>query len=222
MRIAILGSAPSSLSLAPFDDPSWKIWACSPGAAPSLRRCDEFFELHRWNQPWLTNEYRRFLAEFKGERVHMIDALPEVPKSVAYPRDEMVRQFGKYFFTSTPAWMLAMAITLKPDEIGLWGIDMATKDEYAEQKPGCLHFLELAQERGIKVTLPAESDLHCPAPLYGFCEQDPKYIKLTTRLDELRNRRAFHEEQIAQHTRASLMLAGSIDDLEYVTRTWAH
>ena len=33
-KIAILGTAPSSMALAPFKDPAWSIWACSPGAFP--------------------------------------------------------------------------------------------------------------------------------------------------------------------------------------------
>src|SRR3990167_6788901 len=30
-KIAVIGTAPSSRMLAPFNDPSWKIWSCSPG-----------------------------------------------------------------------------------------------------------------------------------------------------------------------------------------------
>lgn len=218
-RIAILGTAPSSLKYAPFNDPSWEIWACSPGVIPHLKRCDEFFELHRWGQEWLTDDYRKYLGSCKHP-VWMINPLPEVPTSRAYPKAEMLREFGPHWFTSTPAWMLALAIVQKPAEIGIYGIDMATNSEYAEQRPGCTRFMEIARERGIDVTLTAHTDLHCPPPLYGFSEVDPKFIKFTSRLEELKARRAYHEEQIAQHTKLSLMLAGGIDDMEYVTRTW--
>ena len=69
MKIALVGSAPSSVRLAPFDDPSWDIWGCSPGAYPvfAQKRVDMFFELHRWEPPvvgradqqvpWFTPEY---------------------------------------------------------------------------------------------------------------------------------------------------------------------
>ena len=38
LKIALVGTAPSSRMLAPYNDPSWKIWGCSPGAtaAPAL------------------------------------------------------------------------------------------------------------------------------------------------------------------------------------------
>ena len=44
-KIAILGSAVSSVGLAPFKDPDWEIWGCSP-ANRDLPRCDVWFELH--------------------------------------------------------------------------------------------------------------------------------------------------------------------------------
>jgi hypothetical protein len=48
MKIAVLGSAPSSVLKAPFGDASWEIWACSPGAYPHLSRITQFWEVHRW------------------------------------------------------------------------------------------------------------------------------------------------------------------------------
>src|SRR5215467_5742575 len=33
-KVAIIGTAPSSRMLAPFNDPTWDIWVCSPGNMP--------------------------------------------------------------------------------------------------------------------------------------------------------------------------------------------
>src|SRR5215467_9147402 len=33
-KVAIIGMAPSSRMLAPFNDPTWDIWVCSPGNMP--------------------------------------------------------------------------------------------------------------------------------------------------------------------------------------------
>jgi hypothetical protein len=183
------------------------------------KRVDAWFELHRWGQDWLTGPYREFLA--RQPLVYTLEAVPEVPKADLFPWQELVRQFGPYFFTSTPAWMLAHAITLKPDEIGLWGIDMAANGEYDAQKPGCLHFIELARDRGIKITTPAESDLLAPPPLYGVCEMDPKMIKWQVRDDELARRRQAVEQQIETLTKESLFLAGALDSHRYTMRTWS-
>jgi hypothetical protein len=78
--IAIIGSAPSSTLLAPFKDPAWSIWACSPGsfAAIASQRADVWFELHRWlpyqpgqigapgTRQWFSPEFTAFLQQFAG------------------------------------------------------------------------------------------------------------------------------------------------------------
>src|SRR3981189_2150960 len=46
LKVALIGTAPSSRMLAPYNDPSWKIWACSPGNMNVLPRVDVWFELH--------------------------------------------------------------------------------------------------------------------------------------------------------------------------------
>lgn len=242
MKIAIVGSAPSSAPLAPYDDPEWTIWGCSPAATRYTRRVDEWFEIHRWGQDWLDQGYRDCLANL-GKPVHMIEPVPEIPTSVAYPKDEIVAEFGRDFFTSTPAWMLALAIVritrrgpvhedtqglqryddgslASAPTIGLWGIDMASDDEYALQKPGCLFFRYIARQRGIKVTIPPESDLHTSPPLYGFDETNPMLVKLLSRQAELRERIAKADATIEQATREKLYLGGAEENVRYVINTW--
>ena len=78
MKVALMGSAPSSVQLGPFRDKSykefiggkpnlypqapfldqtWQIWGCSPGAFGIVPRSDRWFELHRWEpgaQTWFS------------------------------------------------------------------------------------------------------------------------------------------------------------------------
>ena len=79
-NIALLGTAGASMALAPFDDKSWAIWACSPGAYSicAQKRSDVWFEPHRWQpsepgkygapgtKPWFSPEFHQFLKEHKG------------------------------------------------------------------------------------------------------------------------------------------------------------
>lgn len=132
MKIALLGSAPSSIMKAPFKDASyaeylggkpqiqpptphieesWKIWACSPGAYGRVERCDAYFELHRWEpgQPWFSPEYCQFLREFKGP-VYTGGYVPELPTGEVYPIKEIEAEFTSYFLTSSLALMFALAI----------------------------------------------------------------------------------------------------------------
>lgn len=229
MRIALIGSAPSSLALAPFDDPSWTIWACSPGAYLSLKRVDAFFELHRFN-PNDPVWFREYVEWMKGLAcpLYMIEPLPEFPTSVAYPRAEMIERWGPNFFTSSLAWMAALALTQEGiEEIGFWGVDMAATEEYGLQKPGCLYFVEMARQMGVRVTTPPESDLLQPLPLYGIGEANPQRIKLMTRRAELQgkmNAAAAEAENLKNQweakIREQLYFQGAMEDCQYMLNTW--
>jgi hypothetical protein len=51
------------------------------------------------------------------------------------PRAAIVEHFGQYF-TSTPQWMMAHAIMRGFTDFAVYGIHLATEQEYREQRPG--------------------------------------------------------------------------------------
>ncbi len=258
VKIAIVGSAPSSVAMAPFGDPSWNIMGCSPGAFPYARRCDAWLELHRWEpgvigapetqKPWFTPEYVACMA--RQPLVWMERVVPEIPGSRELPVDRLVQRFGSAWFTSSVAYMLAMAIedilearakraedaavaaaaghvepvntaAQEPDTIVLWCVDMAATEEYGYQRAGCQHFCLLAHSLGIKVSVPPESDLMRPMPLYGIMESSHWHIKNTARLRELQGRLEYARQAIAGAQREEQFLLGAIDDIGYQMQTWA-
>lgn len=232
MKIALVGSSPSSIALAPYGDPEWTIWGCSTGAYPHLQRVDAFFEIHRWRpgEDGFTPGLIEWMAGLECP-VYMMEKRPEVPSSVAYPKDDILAKYPhplqRSFFTSSLAWMLALAIEQEPEEIGLWGVDMAASDEYGHQKPGCHYFILEAEKRGIKVTVPPQSCLLQPIPLYGLGESDPHRIKLEVRLKELHAHHAEASGKMAALDKAYRearelvsFYQGAIDDMQYHLNTW--
>lgn len=241
MKIAIMGSAPSSLRLAPFSDQTWQIWGCSPGLFPNVPRVDAWFELHRWEppvignpglqKPWFSPEYVMWMA---GQKlVWMRDKVKEIPNSHAYPEDHIRNMFGDYFFTSSIAWMMAMGIdqilaerekapegTVRQDAIGLFGVDMAADEEYGYQRAGCQYFISLANLLDIQIIVPPESDILRPMPGYGLAESDHWHIKLLERHRELQGRLAMCDQQLAQLNQQRHFLAGAISDNDYHLKTW--
>lgn len=225
------------MRLAPYADPSYEIWGCSPGTYPHASRVDQWFELHFWKpaNPCCEINYVKWMSQL-GKPVYMVRPVTEVPTSIAYPKEAVLNfvygtvtdregnsrpaRFNPNDFGSTLSWMLALAIMQKPDEIGLWGVDMAANEEYGPQKDGCLSLLHIAKSIGIKITLPHESDLIRPAPLYGYQEHDPYYIKLSERMTELDHRigDAMRREQQARDER--IFLQGARDDVVYTMKTW--
>jgi hypothetical protein len=57
-------------------------------------------------------------------------------------------------------------------------------------------------------------------PVYGICEWDHNYIKMTQRMREMNARRA-QLQQEGQNAQVNLAaVSGSIDDLNYMVNTW--
>jgi hypothetical protein len=255
MKIALIGSAPSSIKLGPYFDKSyaefvqgrqpkyppsqhieevWEIWGCSPGAFGQVARATRWFEVHRWEpgQPWFSPEYCQFLRDFKGP-VYTGGEIPEIQHHVVYPTARVEEEFSPYFLTSSLSLMMALAILeiedyrkAHPDHdhaedvIGMWGVDMAATEEYGYQRAGCQFFVIEALRRGIGVYVPPESDVLRPMPVYGICEWNHQYIKMTARAREFNQRKA-HIEQVLSTEQAGLrFIQGAIDDLNYTVNTW--
>lgn len=184
MKIAIVGSAPSSKLLAPYDDPTWEIWGLNFGYN-YMKRWDKFFELH---SPMILQANHMDRLKFLKTPLYMQTQSPDFPTSIAYPLQQVKQHFGHYF-TNTIAYMTALAILQEPEEIGLWGVDMAITEEYIAQRPSCEYFVGWALGAGIKVTIPPESDLCKTAQLYGFGIKTGDYeYKKKTRKQELTDR----------------------------------
>jgi hypothetical protein len=222
LKVALVGTAPSSRMLAPFADPSWTIWACSPGNQNILPRVDAWFEVHG-NLLWPENQaygapYIEWLKQQKFP-IYMHDQ-SVVPNALTFPMAELVKEFGKYFFTSSFAWMMALAMHKGAKEIALYGIDMASRDEYILQRPGFFFFRHIAEQRGIKVSAPHESDIMQPPGLYGYSEVTPFGRKILAREQELKGRIAQLQAEINQKTHNVTYLQGATEDLDYIKSIW--
>lgn len=222
LKVALIGTAPSSRLLAPFADPTWKIWACSPGNMNMIPRVDLWFELHG-NLLWPEcKSYGAPYIEWLKQQKFPIFMQDQsfVPNAMAFPKDQMVEEFGKDFFTSSFAWMMAYAITQGAKEIALFGIDMASRDEYILQRPGFFYFRREAQRRGIKVSAPNESDIMQSPGLYGFSEVTPFGRKILAREQEIKERVNGMKAQRDQLNHNITYLEGAVEDLDYVKSIW--
>lgn len=225
-KIALVGTCPSSRMLAPYDDPDWKIWTCSPDNVGKLPRVDAWFEIHGdldWeNPPKWEASYIPWLNEQDFTLYVQLTKL--FPKGVAYPKEDMVKEFGPYWFTSTIAWQMALAIHQGVETIGLYGMDMATRWEYVNQRPAIIYFAQVAAQRGISVYAPPECDVLNPPPLYGYSVTTQMGRKLHIRDRELRGRVAAaleRKQRIVQELDQEIHnCTGALDDLDYIKQIW--
>jgi len=228
MKVALIGTAPSSRGLAPYQDSSWKIWACSQGNQGQLPRVDAWFELHAIGD--MTGEERRawslpFYAWLRTQQfpIYMIEKNDLVPQAIVFPRDLMLEKFGRNWFSSSIAWMMAYAIhqMRAGDEIGLFGIDMGSMEEvYTHQRAGLHRFIEIAKEKGIIVHIPDESDLGQQPPLYGYSEATRFGRKMNVRLAEMRALLANIDGQLEKLKNERNYTVGAIHATEYIVRTF--
>jgi len=230
-KICILGTAPSSYKLAPFHDESWEVWGLTL-LYRDIPRWDRWFELHSLKtleETFADHEYMQYVKWMSEQTkpVFTFKEQEELPNSVIYPKEEMVQMFGKFFFSSSIAWMLALAIyELQqhdgPKQLGIWGVDMSQEQEYDHQRKECQHFLTLARHFGIEVYLPPESDLNRHKPLYPW--EDPKTplrLKMEARENELIERVNRADATMRTTNDELQFLKGALEDVRYVLANWA-
>lgn len=159
MKVAIVGLSPSTHKDASWSDPDWELWGL-PWDAEGYPRFNRLFEMH------VRNEFEKRIDRLKESRVpiYMQQHFKDIPNSIKYPFDAVGDDVFKHFprrpfgqedwYNSSIAYMLALAIHEKAEEIGLWAVDVRGSGEY-ENQVSCLEFLiGFALGRGIKVFLP--------------------------------------------------------------------
>lgn len=185
---ACIGLAPTSCSLAPFDDPEVEIWGLNEAHAfPQwFKRADRWFQIHAtesWKRHIAKRDVRGHFEWLKTNPmdipIYMQYPHPLVPKSIGYPLHEVVEDVFSGFrrgdakvkyFTSTLAYMMGIAIIEEFERIEIYGFEMSDNIEYVMQKACAEFWIGVALGRGIEVYTPPNCQiLH--SELYGGDEQ---------------------------------------------------
>jgi len=200
-RLAIVGTAETWRD-APYDDPTWKIYSLNDAYRLGIKKADYWCDLHKPEEWLLVPEGQKVVKAWEmppGKLyprpqehpqvfarmtipLYVHQARPEWPTSITFPREAVERAFGQYM-ASSPAWMLAQAMLPESDgglgyadgdEIGIYGIHLATEREYVEQRPNFEWLIGLAEARGITITLPEDCPLRKTRWVYGY-ERRPDF-----------------------------------------------
>ena len=164
-KIAIIGTAPS-WQMTPWTDTSVELWSLNDAYnLPGFQRADAWFDLHPLNKfhfapeakpgerailyahqipvgyyvrpakhlDWLaTQTMPKYLHP---DFAKQLPAAADWPNAHAFPKAEIEAHYGHYC-TSSPQWMLALALLQGVREVHIYGIHLATESEYIEQRPG--------------------------------------------------------------------------------------
>lgn len=219
-KIAIVGTAPSSVTEAPYDDNSWEIWSLGANYV-NIRRFTRWFELHTTHALTLADALPPKRIEFlqKIGKDLVIGHKDEIwPNATLYPLDDIVKCFGNYF-TSSIAWMLGLAIYEGADEIGLWGVDMVGDCEYSYQRACCEYLLGIARGKGIMVTISPNSPLLRAERMYAF-EYTNFAGEVQKRISEARHSLKSAEENYLKALEGRSFAQGALSQLHDFERRW--
>ena len=166
--ICILGKCNKNRDLAPFEDKHIEFWCISQENKPrTIARANLVFEMH--SNP----KFRERLNKFTCKSI----------TSDNYPYKEVEEMLVKHkackdYIMSSIGYMLAMAIIDKEiDTIYLFGVDMASNEEYGYQRPNTEFLLGLASGMGKRVILPDNTSLLRSVAKYGTEKHNQAYFK---------------------------------------------
>ena len=153
-KIALVGFAASTRTLAPFDDPAYWIVGLNQ-LYRHIPRADVWFDIHaNWREDNVEGtDHPGWLAQ-SGLPVYMTQREPSIPTSVRYPIERAIAQVaGLDYFTSTVAFMIGWAILEFDAQVER---DLAAKSEVMAAEG---HVLDLAKARQIVADAYAEREL---------------------------------------------------------------
>lgn len=133
------------------------VWCVSSAFHLIEKMCnvDLIFNLHKphtW-EAWLPPEMERVMVAFPSLYLQ-------------YPVKEILKKYGPVFGSSI-SWMIALAIKEEYNIINLFGLEMATHQEYIDQRDTLFYMIGRAEALGIEVNIPEDSRIFFKDRIYG-------------------------------------------------------
>lgn len=151
--LSIVGRSASYEGCYIIDGDTWVVSSVYEKMIPD--KVDLVFNLHKpdvWEK-WLTDIKNKVVTAFPfGSNI--------------YPVNDMLDKYGPVFGSSV-SWMLALAIEYKYEKIYLFGLDMASKEEYVNQRDTLFYMIGRAEALGVEIIIPEDSRIFFKDRIYG-------------------------------------------------------
>lgn len=112
-----------------------------------------------------------------GRPIYLLEQHPEVPDSVAFPRQRIQEYFKTTRFTVSVDWMIGFAIAEGFERIILNGIGMRYEPDYQFAHQGILYWLGRAEGMGLDLVIEGASCYCAPEKVYGYEAPAPEWNK---------------------------------------------
>lgn len=176
-KVAIVGFATNTLHLVPWQDKDFELWGLNQGYTNFHRRPERWFEMHtpEYTADVRDPNYLPWLTQCPVP-IYMIEHYDEYPNSVRFPIEDAIRFAGDRrlgtgagdYYTSSIAFMLALAGMEGFEEVHVYGVNLAIGDEYFYEKPCAEWWVGYLQGKGVKVVIPTASSLLKQQLRYGY------------------------------------------------------
>lgn len=231
-KICILGTTPSR-GLAPFSDDSWEFWTIGPGGKDA-NRWDMLFEVHgpsTWPEGF--KEYITQLSQVQPEKricngreitktVITMEPMAGWASNAGMPRKQIEDKYGWMWLSSSISWCIALAIEMGATEIGLYGIDLESGEEYEAQFEGARFFMDHARLTGIKLHLPPGCGLLRDPKPYPDRWESVESLYVQKKLEYLRPILTQKHNQLAQTQSEVYQLQGEMGFGEHWLKMFTH
>lgn len=151
--LSIVGKSPGYEKVYEADGHVWCVSSVFKSLNPD--KVDLIFQLHKpevW-EDWLLSEWKRVITAFPGP-------------CRMYPVKQMLDKYGPVFGSSI-SWMIALAIEEGYERINIFGVDLATQQEYIDQRDTFFYFCGRAEALGIEICIPTDSRTFFKDRIYG-------------------------------------------------------
>jgi len=165
--VAMVGFSSNHRERAPLDDENIEIWGLNKlhlqdwfvrydrmfqlHPLPYLKDCMGMSESDRQHYEWLCEPHDDLILYCQEE-------YEEFPSATRFPIERMRKKY-RDFYTSTLAYMMALALDEGYTHIELYGYDMEADTEYRAQRDSAEYFIGLAEGLGAKVYMPKNCSL---------------------------------------------------------------
>jgi hypothetical protein len=151
----------------------------------SLTDWDRWFDLH----PVGSTPYHRgilakrpeawdwYTRQPAGRPIYLLDANPNVPASVTFPRQWVQDTLRTSRFTVSVDWMIGLALCEGFERIVLNGIGTRMEPDFQYAHQGILYWLGYAEGRGIDLVIEGPSCYRAPEKVYGYEAGAPEWEK---------------------------------------------
>lgn len=170
-KLAIVGSGTETRDLAPWGDKSFDIWVFNEaGNSEWCKRFDAVFQMHTpeiyTGHNTKDPHHWEWLQQKRSKPIYMQAFDNRVPDCVEYPKYPAFSLVYMDYFTSTFAYMCALAKMEGYEQVDIYGVEMSFS-EYQYQAEGFRFWVGYLLGAGIEVNLHSGRKLF-DAPLYGY------------------------------------------------------